>query len=250
MFEVKDKVVWVTGASRGIGAEIADTFTRMGAKVLGTATSEKGAAAITARLSAIGEGKGICLDISDRGNLDTSFAAMLDAFGGPHVLVNNAGITRDNLMLRLKSDDWDAVVATNLTGVFELTKRCLKPMMKARWGRIINISSVVGITGNAGQTNYAAAKAGVIGFSKSLAQEVATRGITVNVVAPGFISTDMTQGDGGLNETQTAALLSTIPMGTMGKPEDIASAVVFLASDSAGYITGETVNVNGGMSMN
>ncbi|MAZ43946.1 MAG: 3-oxoacyl-ACP reductase [Legionellales bacterium] len=248
---LEGKIAWVTGASRGIGAQIADTLAASGATVIGTATSDSGAQKISDRFEAKSlAGRGMVLDISNRSEMDTSFQKMFDVYGTPDILVNNAGITRDNLMLRLKPEDWDAVLLTNLTGVFDLTKRVLKPMLKAKGGRIINISSVVGLRGNAGQTNYAAAKAGLIGFSKSLALEVASRGITVNVVAPGFIATDMTQGNDGLNEAQTQALLSTIPMGKMGSPEDIAAAVAFLASDSAQYITGETLHVNGGMLMN
>jgi 3-oxoacyl-[acyl-carrier protein] reductase len=248
---LNQKIAWVTGASRGIGASIADTLGKQGAVVVGTATSEAGANAITERFKAAGiEGQGLVLDVSDLASVEAAYAQIKTDLGGlPSILVNNAGITQDNLLLRMTPEQWNAVIQTNLTGVYYLSKCCLRAMMKARWGRIINISSVVGAMGNAGQMNYAAAKAGVIGMSKSLAQEIASRGITVNVVAPGFIGTDMTQGDGGLTEEQQAALLASIPLGKMGKPEDIAMAVAFLASDSASYITGETLHVNGGMYM-
>ena len=250
MFEINQRVAWVTGASRGIGEAIAHQLGSLGAKVVGTATTAQGADRITEAFKKANiDGVGCVLNIANRETLPEQFKALTEHYGPAAILVNNAGITRDNLFVRLKSADWDDVLMTNLTGVFELTKLCMKPMMKARYGRIVNISSVVGVMGNAGQTNYAASKAGLIGFSKSLAKEVASRGITINVVAPGFIKSDMTQGENGLSEEQSKALLSTIPLGRMGGAEEIASAVAFLASDTAAYITGETLNVNGGMLM-
>jgi len=237
----------VTGASRGIGQAIAETLAREGATVVGTATTAAGAAAIGAYLAALGgRGEGVALDVTDAAATDAALIA-IDARHGPlTILVNNAGITRDNLLLRMKDDDWDAVIATNLKAVFRLSKAVLRGMMKARRGRIIQIGSVVGTSGNPGQANYAAAKAGLIGFTKSLAQEVGSRGITVNCVAPGFIDTDMTRA---LNDAQREALQGRIPLGRLGTPQDIADAVAFLAGPRAGYITGATLHVNGGMLM-
>ena len=237
----------VTGASRGIGRAIALALGRAGARVIGTATSAEGAAAITALLS--GEacsGHGARLDVAQGASID-ALLAELDAAGEmPTILVNNAAVTRDALLLRMKPEDWDQVIATNLTSVFRLTKACLRRMMKERRGRIVNLTSVVALTGNPGQANYAAAKAGLLGFTKSLAKEVASRGITVNAVAPGFIDTDMTRA---LAQEQRTALLTQIPAGRLGSVEDVAAAVLFLASPQAGYITGETLHVNGGMYM-
>ena len=245
MFE--GEIVLVTGASRGIGSAIADTLGRKGATVIGTATSEAGASGISDRFAAGGiRGSGMVLDVTDPASVDQLLKAVSEEFGAPSILVNNAGITRDNLLMRMKDDDWNSIMETNLTSVFRLTKACLRAMMKGRKGRIINIASVVGVTGNPGQSNYAAAKAGVIGFSKSLAREVGSRGITVNVIAPGFIDTDMTRE---LPEEQRKALLANIPLARLGDPEEIAKAVVFLASPDAAYITGETLHVNGGMYM-
>ena len=244
---LQDEIALVTGASRGIGKAIADTLGAQGATVVGTATSEEGAAAISERLAAAGiKGRGIRLDVTEQGSVDEVIKTLSDEFGAPSILVNNAGITRDNLLMRMKDNEWDDIINTNLTSVYRLSKACLRAMMKARKGRIINITSVVGATGNPGQTNYSAAKAGLIGFTKSLAREVGSRGITVNAVAPGFIDTDMTRE---LPEAQKAALLSNIPLGRLGSPDEIASAVAFLASETAGYITGETLHVNGGMYM-
>ncbi len=244
---IKNATALVTGASRGIGAAIADTLGRNGATVIGTATSAKGAQAIGERLQALGvKGTGMELDVTDQGSVDRVMEAISDRFGAPEILINNAGITRDNLLMRMKDEEWNDIIETNLTSLFRLSRACLRAMMKARRGRIVNIASVVGATGNAGQTNYAAAKAGMIGFTKSLAREVGSRGITVNAVAPGFIDTDMTRG---LSETQRNALLQNIPLGRLGDPQEIANAVLFLASDQAGYITGETLHVNGGMFM-
>jgi len=245
MFE--SEIVLVTGASRGIGSAIADELGHQGATVIGTATSESGASAISDRFAASGvKGSGMVLDVTDAASVEQLLKAITDDFGAPSILVNNAGITRDNLLMRMKDDDWNSIMETNLTSVFRLSKACLRSMMKARKGRIISIASVVGVTGNPGQTNYAAAKAGVIGFSKSLAREVGSRGITVNVIAPGFIDTDMTRE---LAEEQRKALLANIPLARLGAPEEIAKAVVFLASPEAAYITGETLHVNGGMHM-
>ncbi len=241
------KVALVTGASRGIGAAIADTLARRGALVIGTATSEGGAQAISERLSAIGDGcSGHVLDVNESGAADDLVKTITAEAGAPTILVNNAGITRDQLLMRMKDDDWDAVLETNLRSVFRLSKACLRGMMKARFGRVVNIASVVGTTGNPGQANYAAAKAGMVGFSKSMAREVASRNITVNVVAPGFIDTDMTRA---LNDEQRETLMRDIPMGRLGAPEDIAEAVAYLASDAAAYVTGQTLHVNGGMVM-
>ncbi|MCH7502962.1 MAG: 3-oxoacyl-ACP reductase FabG [Proteobacteria bacterium] len=238
------EIALVTGASRGIGAAIAASLAAAGATVVGTATSEAGARGISDTLA--DNGRGIVLDIADPDSVQAAIAEILKDEGSPTILVNNAGITRDNLLLRMKPDEWDDVLSTNLSGVYRVSKACLRGMMKARKGRIINISSVIGVTGNAGQSNYAAAKAGIIGFSKSLAREIGSRNITVNVVAPGFIDTDMTRV---LSEDQRNAMLSQIPLGRLGEGDDIASAVLFLASPAGGYITGETLHVNGGMLM-
>jgi len=244
---LENEVALVTGASRGIGHAIALALGQAGARVIGTATSAEGAAKITAALASHGyNGHGAVLDAGDGRSID-ALLAELDAAGElPTILVNNAAITRDMLLLRMKQEDWDKVIATNLTAVFRLSKACVRRMMKERRGRIINLTSVVGLTGNPGQANYAAAKAGVLGFTKSLAQELASRGITVNAVAPGFIDTDMTRA---LTDEQRAALLTRVPLGRLGTPEDIAAAVLFLASPEAGYISGETLHVNGGMYM-
>ncbi|EFE94092.1 3-oxoacyl-ACP reductase FabG [Serratia odorifera] len=238
------KIVLVTGASRGIGRAIAESFVARGAKVIGTATSEKGAEAISDYLGA--NGKGVMLNVVDAQSIDSVLASIRAEFGEIDILVNNAGITRDNLLMRMKDDEWQDILDTNLTSVFRLSKAVMRAMMKKRFGRIITIGSVVGTMGNAGQANYAAAKAGLIGFSKSLAREVASRGITVNVVAPGFIETDMTRA---LTEDQRAGILTSVPANRLGDAKEIASAVAFLASDEAGYITGETLHVNGGMYM-
>ncbi|AEF44980.1 3-oxoacyl-ACP reductase FabG [Serratia plymuthica] len=238
------KVVLVTGASRGIGRAIAESFVARGAKVIGTATSESGAEAISSYLGA--SGKGFALNVVDAQSIDSVLASIRAEFGEIDILVNNAGITRDNLLMRMKDDEWQDILDTNLTSVFRLSKAVMRAMMKKRFGRIITIGSVVGTMGNAGQANYAAAKAGLIGFSKSLAREVASRGITVNVVAPGFIETDMTRA---LTDDQRAGILSSVPANRLGDAKEIASAVAFLASDEAGYITGETLHVNGGMYM-
>jgi 3-oxoacyl-[acyl-carrier protein] reductase len=242
-----NEVALVTGASRGIGREIALALAGAGAKVIGTATTAEGAAALGTALASHGyNGRGATLDVSDAGSID-ALMAELDAGGDmPTILVNNAAITRDTLLLRMKPEDWDRVIATNLTSVFRLSKACLRRMMKERRGRIVNLTSVVAVTGNPGQANYAAAKAGILGFTKSLAREVASRGITVNAVAPGFIDTDMTRS---LAEEQRAALLTQIPAGRLGAAADVAAAVLFLASPQASYITGETLHVNGGMYM-
>lgn len=244
---MEGRVALVTGASRGIGQAILLALARQGATVIGTATREQGAAEISAALAATGlKGEGLALDVTDPSQIEHAIEHILGRHGRIDILVNNAGITRDNLLMRMKDEEWVAIIETNLTSVFRLSRAVLKPMMKARYGRIISIASVVGVSGNAGQTNYAAAKAGMIGFSKSLAQEVGSRGITVNCVAPGFIDTDMTRA---LPEAQRQKLLERIPLGRLGSPEDIAHAVAFLASDAAGYITGATLHVNGGMYM-
>ncbi len=244
---LENEIAFVTGASRGIGQAIALELGKQGATVIGTATSEKGAVAISDYLKQAGiKGAGMTLNVTDQANVESVVKELEAQYGTVSILVNNAGITRDNLMMRMKEEEWDAIMQTNLTSIFRVTKACLRSMMKARKGRIISIASVVGVTGNAGQANYAAAKAGVIGFSKSLAREVGSRGITVNVVAPGFIDTDMTRA---LPDAQRDALLSQIPLGRLGQAAEIANAVTFLASPGAGYITGETLHVNGGMYM-
>jgi len=244
---LEGQVALVSGASRGIGKAIADMLGAQGATVVGTATTESGANAISQRFDEAGsEGQGMHLDVGDEASVDAVVKEISEKYGAITILVNNAGITRDNLLMRMKADDWDAVLNTNLTSVYRLSKACLRAMMKAKTGRIINIASVVGASGNAGQTNYAAAKAGMFGFTKSLAQEVGSRGITVNAVAPGFIDTDMTRE---LPDAQRDLLLGNIPLGRLGRPEEIASVVTFLASDAAAYITGETLHVNGGMYM-
>ncbi|WP_313206714.1 3-oxoacyl-ACP reductase FabG [Stenotrophomonas sp.] len=242
---LQGEIALVTGASRGIGAAIADLLAAQGATVIGTATTESGAAAIGERLTAHG-GHGRALNVTDAAALDSVLDGIAKEFGAISILVNNAGITRDNLLMRMKEDDWASIIDTNLTSVFRTSKAVMRGMMKARKGRIINIASVVGVTGNAGQANYAAAKAGIIGFSKSLAKEIGSRGVTVNVVAPGFIDTDMTKA---LPEEARTALINDIALERLGSPEDIAHAVAFLASPAAGYITGETLHVNGGMYM-
>jgi 3-oxoacyl-[acyl-carrier protein] reductase len=239
------EIALVTGASRGIGAAIADVLAARGARVVGTATTDSGAAAIDARLSASG-GAGRRLDVTDGGSVEALVDAIAKDFGPVSILVNNAGITRDQLLMRMKDEDWNAILDTNLTSVYRTSKAVMRGMMKAKKGRIISIASVIGLTGNAGQSNYAAAKAGIIAFSKSLAKEIGSRGITVNVVAPGFIETDMTNA---LPEAQKAALLGQIALGRLGGPADIAEAVAFLASPAAAYVTGETLHVNGGMYM-
>ncbi len=245
--ELEGKIALVSGASRGIGKAIAAVLGKQGATVIGTATSEGGAAAITEALSALNiDGMGVVLDVRSQESVDGCLKNIQQRYGVPAILVNNAGVTRDNLLMRMKIDEWDDVLNTDLTSVYRLTKGVLRGMIKARYGRIINISSVVGSSGNAGQTNYSAAKAGMIGFSKSLAQEIGGRGITVNVVSPGFIDTDMTQV---LADEQRKALLADIPLNRLGSVDDIAHAVAFLASDNAGYITGTTLHVNGGMYM-
>ncbi|EMI5488999.1 3-oxoacyl-ACP reductase FabG [Providencia stuartii] len=238
------KIALVTGASRGIGKAIALTLAERGATVIGTATSESGAEAISAYLD--GKGKGFSLNVTDPASIDETLNNIRQQFGEIDILVNNAGITRDNLLMRMKEDEWQDIIDTNLSSVYRLSKSVLRAMMKKRCGRIISIASVVGVMGNAGQANYAAAKAGLIGFSKSLAREVASRGITVNVVAPGFIETDMTKA---LTDEQRAGILSQVPADRLGDAQEIASAVAFLASNEAGYITGETLHVNGGMYM-
>ncbi len=244
---LKNEIALVTGASRGIGQAIALELGRQGATVIGTATSESGAESISGYIKDNGiEGSGFALDVNSQESIDRLLSELKERFGAPSILVNNAGITRDNLLMRMKEDEWASIIDTNLSSVFRMSKACLRPMMKARRGRIISIASVVGETGNPGQTNYAAAKAGMIGFSKSLAREIATRGITVNCVAPGFIDTDMTRV---LGDDTKNSLLSTIPLNRLGKPEEVAAAVAFFASPGAAYITGETINVNGGMFM-
>lgn len=246
--ELENEVALVTGASRGIGQQIALALGARGATVIGTATSDAGAGNISKYLSEQGiKGVGMSLDVTQPENIDAVLKSIGDQFGAPGILVNNAGITRDNLLMRMKDEEWDAIIDTNLTSVYRLSKACIKTMMKARKGRIINITSVVGVTGNAGQTNYAAAKAGIIGFTKSLARELGSRNITVNAVAPGFIDTDMTRA---LSDEQRQTLSKQIPLNRLGNPEEIAYAVAFLASPMAGYITGETLHVNGGMYMN
>ncbi|MBI0096090.1 3-oxoacyl-ACP reductase [Gilliamella apicola] len=238
------KIALVTGASRGIGKAIAEKLVACGATVIGTATTENGAEAISQYLGQ--NGKGLALNVTDEASIESVISTIKAEFGDIDILVNNAGITRDNLLMRMKDDEWQDILDTNLTSVFRLSKALMRTMMKKRYGRIITIGSVVGAMGNAGQSNYAAAKAGLIGFSKSLAREVASRGITVNVVAPGFIATDMTAA---LTDEQKALTVAQVPVGRLGEPAEIASAVAFLASDEASYITGETLHVNGGMYM-
>ncbi|MCW8900434.1 MAG: 3-oxoacyl-ACP reductase FabG [Gammaproteobacteria bacterium] len=244
---LENEIAFVSGASRGIGKEIALALGAQGAIVIGTATSENGAENITNYLNENNiKGKGLVLNVTDQDSITGTVKQITDDFGTPTILVNNAGITRDNLVMRMKDDEWEDIMNTNLTSIFKVSKACLRGMMKAKKGRIISIASVVGVTGNAGQANYSAAKAGVIWFSKSLAREVGSRGITVNVVAPGFIDTDMTRA---LPEAQRDALLGQISLGRLGSAAEIASAVAFLASPGAAYITGETLHVNGGMHM-
>ena len=243
--ELEGEIALVTGASRGIGKAIAEQLAAQGATVIGTATSDAGADNITAYLSSAG-GKGMCLNVTDVDSIAAVMKAITDEFGAVSILVNNAGITKDNLLMMMKEDQWNDIINTNLTSIYRLSKAVIRRMMKARKGRIINIASVVGLTGNPGQTNYSATKAGMLGFTKSLAREIGSRSITVNCVAPGFIDTDMTKE---LPEEQRAALISQIPLNRLGDPNDIAAAVTFLAGPAAAYITGETINVNGGMYM-
>jgi 3-oxoacyl-[acyl-carrier protein] reductase len=241
---LRGEIALVTGASRGIGASIAAALAAAGATVIGTATSEAGAAAISETLGS--QGRGVVLNIGDDESVQVAIKDIQDNDGSPTIVVNNAGITRDNLLMRMKADEWDDVISTNLGGVYRVSKACLRGMMKARKGRIINIASVIGVMGNAGQANYAASKAGIIGFSKSLAREIGSRNITVNVVAPGFIDTDMTRV---LPQEQRNSMLAQVPLGRLGEGDDIANAVVFLASAAGTYVTGETLHVNGGMLM-
>ena len=244
---LKNEIALVTGATRGIGKAIAEALGKAGATVSGTATSETGAGQISENLSVSGiEGQGLVLDVTDQASIDVMLAEMKQVAGMPTVLVNNAGITRDNLLMRMKDEEWQDIIDTNLSSVFRLSRACLRSMSRARQGRIINIASVVGAMGNAGQTNYAAAKAGVMGFTKALARETGARGITVNTIAPGFIDTDMTRD---LPDEHKEVLLKQIPLNRLGQAEEIAAAVVFLASPAAGYITGETLHINGGMYM-
>ncbi len=247
LISLQGEIALVTGASRGIGRSIAEMLGKAGATVIGTATSEKGAEAISAYLSEAGiAGKGMVLNVADKDSIESVIKAVTGDFGAVSVLVNNAGITRDNLLMRMKDEEWDDIITTNLTSVYRMSKACMRGMTKAKKGRIISISSVVGASGNPGQTNYAAAKAGLVGFSKSLAREIGSRNITVNVVAPGFIDTDMTRE---LSEEQRGNLLQNIPLSRLGQPGEIAGAVLFLASPLGAYITGETIHVNGGMYM-
>ncbi len=243
--ELKGEVALVTGASRGIGKAIAEQLAAMGATVIGTATSDSGAENISAYLNSVG-GKGLCLNVTDTDSIASVMKSITDEFGAVSILVNNAGITKDNLLMMMKEDQWNDIIETNLTSIYRLSKAVIRGMMKAKKGRIINIASVVGLTGNPGQTNYSATKAGMLGFTKSLAREIGSRNITVNCVAPGFIDTDMTKE---LPEEQREALIKQIPLNRLGDPADIAAAVSFLASPQAAYITGETINVNGGMYM-
>ncbi|KXJ61219.1 MAG: beta-ketoacyl-ACP reductase [Alteromonas sp. Nap_26] len=245
MSQLDGKIALVTGASRGIGKAIATQLAQQGATVIGTATSDNGANAISEYLAEFG-GKGLALNVTDKDSVDATIKAINEDHGGIDILVNNAGITRDNLLMRMKDDEWQSIIDTNLSSIFTLSKAVLRGMMKKRFGRIVNIGSVVGSAGNAGQANYAAAKAGVIGFSKSMAREVASRGITINVVAPGFIDTDMTKA---LTDDQKDAIFKDIPASRLGQPDEIAATVAFLVSDGAAYITGETIHVNGGMYM-
>jgi len=245
--KLDNKIALISGASRGIGKAIALELGKRGATVIGTATTENGAEKISASFKENNiTGTGLVLNVTKQESIDQCLESINKDFGAPSILINNAAINRDNLMLRMKDEEWNEVIDTNLNAIFRLSKACLRSMVKARWGRIISITSVVGLSGNAGQANYGAAKAGLIGFSKSLAQEIATRGITVNCVAPGFIETDMTNA---LSDEHKKLLLSRVPMGRLGQPEEIAAAVAFLASEEAAYITGETININGGMYM-
>jgi 3-oxoacyl-[acyl-carrier protein] reductase len=245
--QMAGQIALVTGASRGIGRAIAMALAAQGMKVIGTATTDAGAAAISEAMGGFSGCKGIKLDVTDGAGVDAAVDAIVKEHGALHVVVNNAGITRDTLSMRMKDDDWDAVVDTNLKAVFRVSRAATRPMMKQRYGRIVNITSVVGASGNAGQANYAAAKAGVAGMARSLARELGSRGVTVNCVAPGFIETDMTKA---LSEAQTTSLMAQIPLGRLGHASDIAHAVAFLASPQAGYITGSELHVNGGMFMN
>ncbi len=245
--QMAGQVALVTGASRGIGRAIAMALAHHGLKVIGTATTDAGAASITEALAPFAGSRGLCLNVNDVAGVDAAVDAIVRELGGLQVVVNNAGITRDSLSMRMKDDDWDAVLNTNLKAVFRVSRAAIRPMMKQRYGRIVNITSVVGASGNAGQANYAAAKAGVAGMTRSLARELGSRGITVNCVAPGFIKTDMTKA---LTEAQSTALMAQIPLGRLGDAADIAHAVAFLASPNAGYITGTELHVNGGMYMN
>jgi 3-oxoacyl-[acyl-carrier protein] reductase len=245
---IDGQVALVTGASRGIGRAIAEALGRQGATVVGTATTEQGASGISAFLDELGvAGRGMVLDVGDSSSVEALYKDIKDAEGLPAILVNNAGITRDNLLMRMSVEEWDEVLNTNLSSLYRVCKGALRGMMRARSGRIINIASVVGVMGNAGQVNYAAAKAGMIGFGKALAREVASRNVTVNTIAPGFIETDMTRE---LSDEQAEVLLQQIPSGRLGTPNDVAAAVVFLASEAAAYVTGETLNINGGLVMN
>ncbi len=244
---LNSKVVLVTGASRGIGASIADSMGADGAIIIGTATSESGAEKISGRFAEKNiQGEGMMLNVTDAESVASVLKAIQSKYGAPQILVNNAGITKDNLLMRMSEDEWFDVIDTNLSAIYRLSKGCLRGMMKARWGRIINISSVVGSMGNPGQSNYAATKAGVAGFARALAKEVGSRNITVNTVSPGFIETDMTEA---LPEEQKDLMLSAVPLGRLGQPEEIAAVVKFLASDAAAYVTGENIHVNGGMYM-
>ncbi len=244
---LENEIALVTGASRGLGKAILSALAAQGATVIGTATSDAGAQKISDSLTEAGlNGLGLCLDVRDQASVEQMMVAISEKYSAPSILVNNAGITRDNLFLRMKEDEWLDVIDTNLNSLYRLCKACIRPMTKARKGRIINIASVVGLTGNAGQTNYAAAKAGMCGFTKSLAREIGSRNITVNCIAPGFIETDMTAA---LSDEHKQALIGQIAVGRLGQPDDIAAAACFLASDSASYITGETLNVNGGLYM-
>ena len=245
MSESQPPVALVTGASRGIGLAIANALVHANMAVIGTATTESGAASIDSRLAPHG-GAGLVLDVANEASIDDLMSSVKERFGAPLILVNNAGITRDNILMRMKNDEWDSVIDTNLSSVFRLSKACLRGMTKAKWGRIVTITSVVGSMGNAGQANYAATKAGAEGFTRALAREVGSRAITVNAVAPGFIDTDMTRD---LSEENRNAMLNQIPLSRLGRPEEIAETVKFLVSDAAAYITGETIHVNGGMYM-